>query len=173
MTAQKKAAERPSIRVRARGRLASITDELARLYREANPERDCRWVYAPTHKPELANVLTRRAQGYQEVTVNELPEAKDLMTGASPDDAVRIGDVILMSIEAEVREIYKEELYQLAKEQGEQVQTQYYEKIAEESQKSSISGRKHKAAAKGSVKIEERELEYEYEQKTSEEEGEE
>ena len=165
---KKKDRKRPAIHVRARGRVSAIMDQLGATYRELNPERDCRWVYAPTHKPELSNVLSRRAQGYTEVTLKELPDAEPLMRGLSSDDAVRVGDTILMSIEAELREIFKEELHSDAMEQGERVQRSYYE--AQEQLEEQGSGRQHRGAARGSANIEIREKEYEYEQRTSEEE---
>ena len=158
------------IHVRARGRVSAIMDQLGAIYRAANPDRDCRWVYAPTHKPELSNVLSRRAQGYIEVRFKDLPDAEPLMRGLGPDDAVRVGDTILMSIEAELRQIFKDDLHAHALEQGERVQRSYYER-QEELAETSGSGRKHKGVARGSVSIQERTHEFEYEQRTSEPEG--
>lgn len=167
MSASKKSAEtKVPISVRARGRVSGILDLIGDMYREAYPDRDCRWVYAPTHKPELSNVLGRKASGYVEVRVKEIPKLGDFLPGSSPDDVVRVADLVLMSIEAELRNIFKEELHQAAIEQGKRVERSYYERIDAESQEG--GGRTHKASAKGSLNIEEREYEYDIEQRTSE-----
>lgn len=163
-TAKKKT---PSIRVKARGRISGLMDQLGEAYRKRHSDRDCRWVYAPTHKPELSNVLSRRAQGYEEVCICDLPEAEGLMAGLSPDDVVRVADTVLMSIEAELREMFKKELHSDAVEQGNRVERKYYEELraAEEEAK---AGGKHIATPRGRVVIEEKELEYEYEQRPTE-----
>jgi len=168
--ATKKGAKSPSINVRARGRINAVLDQLGQLYKEKYPDRDCRWVYAPTHKPELSNVLGRRAQGYVEVKLGELEDAGDLMPGLGPDDVVRVADVVLMSIEAEVRDMFKEDLHEAAKEQGERVGRKYYEALMEE-EAMGPGGTRHVAVGRGQASIEEREFEYEIEQRTSEEEG--
>ena len=156
----------PVVSVRARGRVNATLNELGRLYKERNIDRDCRWVYAPTHKPDLSNVFGRKAQGYVEVTIGELPEAEALMPGLSSDDVVRVGDVILMSIEAEVREQFKKDLHNAAEEQSKQVGRKFYESLMSGGEISS-SGSAHKATGKGSVTIEEKSFEYEVEQRTS------
>ncbi len=157
----------PSIRVKARGRISGLMDQLGDAYRKHFPDRDCRWVYAPTHKPELSNVLSRRAQGYEEVCICDLPEAEGLMAGLSPDDVVRVADTILMSIEAELREIFKSDLHSEAVEQSERVERKYYEELRalEEEAK---TGSKHKVTPRGRLTIEEKTLEYEYEQRPNE-----
>ena len=167
-TAKKETKKVPSITVKARGRINSVLDQLGQLYRERNLDRDCRWVYAPTHKPELSNVLGRRASGYIEVTLKDLPEAKDLMQGLNPDDVVRVGDLVLMSIEAELREIFKKEAHDAAAEQGSRVGRAYYEKLMEE-ERAGPDGKVHRATGKGAVTIEEKEFEYDIEQRTSSE----
>lgn len=157
----------PSIRVKARGRISGLMDQLGEAYRERHPDRDCRWVYAPTHKPELSNVLSRRAQGYQEVCIVDLPEAEGMMAGLSPDDVVRVADTVLMSIEAELREIFKKELHSDAVEQGERVEKKYYEQLLAAEEEAG-TGAKYSATPRGRVHIEEKELEYEYEQRQGE-----
>ena len=164
---KKETAKRPSVRVRARGRVSSLMDQLGELYRSQHEGRDCRWVYAPSHKPELSNVMSRRAQGYVEVTFTELPEATDLMRGLGPDDAVRVGDVILMSIEAELRDIFKQELQEDALEQGKRVERSYYDEISK-LEDMGPDGKAHRSTPRGSVDISVKELEFEYEQRTSE-----
>jgi hypothetical protein len=166
--ASKKEEKVPSITVKARGRINSVLDQLGALYRGRNPDRDCRWVYAPTHKPELSNVLGRRASGYVEVRLVDLPEAKDLMQGLNPDDVVRVGDLVLMSIEAELREIYKKEAHDTAAEQGSRVGRKYYESLMNE-ERAGPDGKAHKATGKGAVTIEEKTFEYDVEQRTSNE----
>lgn len=164
-TAKKKA---PSVVVKARGRINSVLDQLGAIYKSKNSDRDCRWVYAPTHKPELSNVLGRRASGYIEVTLKDLPEAKDLMHGLNPDDVVRVGDLVLMSIEADLRAAYKKEAHNIAMEQSDRVGRAYYEKLMSE-ERAGPGGTVHKATGKGSVSIEEKTFEYDIEQRTSDE----
>jgi hypothetical protein len=165
---EKKGKREPSVRVRSAGKVNNVMNMLGEKYRELVPDRDCRWVYAPIHKPELSNVMSRLAQGYVPVLIKDLPLAKGLMPGLKPSDEVRVGDTVLMSIEAEVREIFKEELHQDALEQGKRVEREYFDALEGESEEGS-SGEAHKASGRGSFKLEEQEREYEYEQRTSEE----
>ena len=170
-TAKKKETEKkaPSIRVRAKGRISGLLDQLGASYRERFPDRDCRWVYAPTHKPELSNTLSRRASGYVDVCIVDLPEAGDLMPGLSPDDVVRVGDVVLMSIEAELRKIFADEAHEDAMEQGKRVEREYHEGIDRLGDEAGKDSRGHRyVRPRGHASVEVKEHEYEYEQRSGE-----
>lgn len=151
------------IRARSRGRVTSTLEVYAERYRERFPERDCRWVYDPTHRPELSNVMSREADGYERVTLG------DLGMDENPEQSgklVRVSDLILMGIDKELRMELAQERDQLARDQREMIQREFYDST----EKSAAAAHKEGHARPpsrpiGSVSIEEKEFEYDVEQR--------
>ena len=151
----------PRVTVQSKGRVTQMMEQLADLYKAKHPDRDVRYVYSPVHRPDLSNVLTRRAQGYIPVIAQELGTD---VPGIKADEDVRVGDVVLMSIERATREAISQELEDLAKEQSSSVERSFYDSI--ESMGDGVS-EEHKPRPRGRSVIEEREFAYDIEQRSS------
>jgi len=149
----------PRVSSRSRGKVSQTLELLGEMYLERHPDRDIRWVYHPEHRPDLSNVITRRAYGYEEVYVRELGES---VLGLKDADVVRVGDVVMMSCPAEVKKELREEIAERAREQASSVERGYYEAIDEIKKPSGAEMR-----ARGKAAIEEREVAYDIEQRTS------
>ena len=153
----------PNVTVKKTGKVDAMMQNLADLYLKDNPNMAVRWVYYPAHKPELANVLGRQAQGYQ------LVHGKDIgvdLPGFSKEDPVRVGDLVLMAVEKEVQDLIRKELNERASEQAASVDRKFYEEIENISQQAP-DGTIHRSSARGKVTIDERVTEIDQEQKTS------
>lgn len=106
--------------------------QLADLYLENSEGKDVRWVYSPQHKPDLSNVLSRQADGYRLVKVEDLGEdLEHIVPGLEPDEPVRVGDVVLMSIAADVRQGIFAELQARAVAERDRVEENFYAAIEE------------------------------------------
>lgn len=122
----KKAA--PVTRVKSAGRINKRLHQLAELYKRNNPGREVRMVYDPLHKPDLSNILGRQVDGYRIVKVKELGE-ENALPGMKPDDPVRVGDTVMMSIAADEKAEIQEELDRRAKEEYSRVEQEFEHSI--------------------------------------------
>jgi hypothetical protein len=112
------------------GRMNRRMKQLSDLYIGQNPGKATRWVYSPAHKPDLSNVLSRQADGYQVVYNKDLgSDFAASLPGLKPEEPVRIGDVVLMSIAAEVQKAFQAELDQLAKGEMQRVEQEFHHSI--------------------------------------------
>lgn len=163
----KKRKDPPRIMTRSRGRITETLEGLAEQYEEANPGMKCRWVYSPEHKPELSNVISRKAQGYKTVTGELHPNASEML-GLEDSEPVRVGDLILMAVPKEIYEQIRRELEERAQSEAERVNEEFYDEV----EKISTAGMRseHKPRPRGRAVIEEREFEFDVEQGTSTEE---
>lgn len=150
----------PNIRVRSKGRINGMLEHLGEMFRKNNPGWDCRWVYSPSHRPELTNVIARKAEGYQDVYAKELGIE---VPGIHADEVVRVGDVILMKLPAEEREAKKQELAEAAQDAAKSVDRRFYESIEEISTPGMTE--EHRPRPRGRSVIEERDHHYEVDQK--------
>ncbi len=153
------------VRTRPAGRVSQTLETLAAAYREANPGRDCRWVYDPKTKPELSNVMSRTAEGYSKVLPSELGNLN--MPGLDLEEReVRVADVILMGVDERLRQELMRDRANLAVEQAKTIDRNYYSAI--EAAGAGLDDR-HKPRPRGRSVIEEREHTYDVEQRTGEE----
>lgn len=153
--------EAPVVRVRSRGQISGALEGHAEKYRDRYPERDVRYVYDPTHKPELSGIVGRQAMGYELVTWGEIG-----VTGAKEEEVVRVGDLVLMSIDKETKQAIRDERAHLSRERMESVSRSFYTKIEEAA--SEKTPRHHSGPGVrplGQATIEERVHEYEIEQR--------
>jgi hypothetical protein len=153
----------PQIRAGRRGRVSTSLESIAERWREAHPSQDCRWIYDPPSKPELSNLDSRAADGYRPVTRGELDPSTP---PARRDEYVRIADVVFCTIPGEAKRSLEQERVDLAREQALSVDRKYHEEI---SQLGAGMSEKHRPKGLGRVVIEEREFEYDREQRTGEE----
>lgn len=152
----------PVVRVSSRGQVSQALERLAAMYREQFPEREVRYVYDPTHKPELSGVMGREASGYELVYYRELGEG----VKEDPEKVVRVGDLVLMSIEADKKQALRDERAEWARSRAEAVQRKFYEEAqiaAKSGTPSHHSGPAIRAI--GSAKIEEKVHEYDVQQR--------
>ena len=152
----------PTVKSSVKGRISRTMEMLAELYKQDNPDRDCRYVYSPEHRSDLSNVLSRMSQGYQYVFVKDL--AHEVPGFEEGDSKVRVGDVVLMSIPTEVREAIQEEILEDAAHQVDAVEDGY--KAAIEAATDGGRG-EHRSVPRGRSIIEERDHHYDVEQRTS------
>lgn len=165
MTAKAKVEERvkeiPRVVTRHAGRINHLLESLGDSYKKTHPDMDCRWVYHPEHKRELSNVIGRKASGYRKVMRSDLPE--EMQELIENESEVRVGDVILMKISREVRDEMRKELAERAQDQAKSVDRKFRESL--ELAEKGPDGTVHQATPRGSAKIEEKEFEYDIEQK--------
>lgn len=157
----------PVISTKDPGKVNRTLEGLARLFKQNNPTMACRWVYSPEHKKELSNVVARKSEGYEKVKVSDLGEGiEDYIDG----DDVRVGDVIMMKISQEEKEELVGELAARAEEQSQSVEAGFYENVADLGLQGS-DGSVRRARPTGRAVVEERDHEYDVEQRTSEQGG--
>lgn len=164
-----KGKETPVVRTRSRGQVSSVLHRYADEYREKHPGREVRYVYDPVHKPELSGVLGRQAMGYEKVTLGDIGMASTSDEEVKP---VRVGDLILMSVDKETRDEAKKELRDRATEQRLSVDRSYRDAIdqaAEDAGAQKLGHSREPMRPIGRASIDEREKEYEFEQRTKEE----
>ena len=156
----------PLVKMKTAGKVSRTLEGLAVMFRAANPDMACRWVYSPEHKKELSNVLSRKSDGYQEVFGREL--GSDAASLINEEEVVRVSDVILMKISSMEREELKEELAGRAQEQAEAVEAKFYDTQEDFGVEDKNTGTVHRGVPRGRVVIEERDHVYDVEQRTSE-----
>ncbi len=122
----------PHTRVKSAGKVNRRLEILAEMYIKTHEGKDVRWVYSPIHKPELSNVVYRQADKYELVFVRDL--GKDVavyLPGMENDDLIRVGDVVMMSIDAEIRRGYQEDLDKAAEGEYARVEEEFYGTVDE------------------------------------------
>lgn len=155
----------PEVRSSVPGKVNRTLETLGARYKELFPERDCRWVYSPQHKPELSNVIARKAEGYRKVKTGEMDmDLEDLESG----DNVRVGDVILMSIPRIEREGLIAERQEIADKQTRSTERRYYEESEEMFDRSRTDGDESSGSPKGGVKTEVKSFEFDINQREGE-----
>lgn len=163
---KKEKKEAPAVvRVRSRGQVSQALERFAEMYRNNYPERDVRYVYDPTHKPELSGIMGRQALGYQIVTYGELGLV-DEKEGVAEDQTVRVGDLVLMSVDKDTKQALRDEREELARDQMKKVNREFYHEVEEEARKR--TPRDHSGPGSrpiGRAVIEERSFEYDIEQR--------
>lgn len=153
----------PRVNVSSRGKISQTLQGVADEYRRLNEGRDCRWVYHSATKPELSNVMSRTAEGYSIVKPADLKGSKFPIDGFVDEKGhVRIADVILMGIPAGQRQANLKGRNRLANEQISRVKESF-----QEAMEAAKSG-KHRAIARGAVKVREQEHDLNYEQPSKE-----
>lgn len=159
----------PKVEVQSQGRISKHLEYLVKSYEQKNPGRGARWVYSPTHKPELSNVIARRMDGWTEVRVADLPDAKELLGLKGEEDPIRSGDVIMMSNAKEKIAELRQENVDRAKEQVQQVNVKHY-KDTQDIQATGPDGETHSVRPRGRSAVEEREINFTYTHKDPEQE---
>lgn len=167
----------PRISARKRGRVTNTLEMFATQFKKNNPEKDCRWIYDPISKPELSGVMGRMAQGYRVVYGKDLGDETMLeVSGLKADEKIRVGDVVLMGVPIAVRDELREDNRMAAAEQLSKIDQDFYQNIqsidkgGKESADTNLESR-HRPRPIGRSVIEEREFEFDIEQRTGEEEG--
>jgi len=144
----------PHTRVRSGGKVGQRLKMLADMYIKLNPEDDVRFVYSPEHKPELSNVTSRHIDGYRLVYVKDLGnDVAEMLPGMKAEEPVRVGDVVMMSIEAEIRQEIQAGLDNAAAEEMSRVQEEFYEAIDEVKLRSGMRD-EYKARPRGTTTTE-------------------
>lgn len=163
---ERKRKRAPRVNVRRRGKISITLEMLASEFEEKNPGLKTRWVYSPEHKPELANVISRKAQGYRTVVGSDHPEAQDLLN-LDDDQPVRNGDLILMAIPKEEHRMLEAELREIAEAEKDRINHEFYENVEAITTKDMRP--EHKPRPRGRAVIEERDFEFDIEQTSAEE----
>jgi hypothetical protein len=155
------------IRVKAApaGRISMTLESIAAAFKGANSGTDCRWVYDPHTKPELSNVTSRQADGYVIVRAKDL--GPDIPHGMEPDQPIRVADTVLMAIPEKAKMLLEKERSDSAKDAIQSIDRTYYQAIEEMEIPGAES--KHRPSPIGRTVIEEREFQYDVEQRTGEE----
>lgn len=120
----------PHTRVKSGGRVSRRLKLLADLYIKGHPGQDVRFVYSPENKPDLSNVTSRHIDGYRLVHVKDLgDDIAEMLPGLKPNDPVRVGDVVMMSIASEIRQGIQAELDQAALDEHARVEEEFHDAV--------------------------------------------
>ena len=151
----------PTVTVRGQdGRMNRRLKMLSDMYLQNHQGKSTRWVYSPEHKPDLSNVVSRQADGYALVYNKDLgAEFLKSLPGMKPEEPVRIGDVVLMSIAAEVQKAFQRELDERAKGELERVEQEFHQKISDMEVPGGKMREEYRARPRGRSVIEEVERE--------------
>lgn len=148
----------PQVDSKKAGHVGQTLEGIALLYKQKHPDREVCWVYSPLHRGELSNVMTKRSQGYIPVMVKDV----GTLDGFKSSDQMRVGDLVLMSVEKEIHEKLEAEVKERADEQLNQIEQEYYENIGALDAREGAEPRMRPA---GRAVIEERDHEYEDKQR--------
>ena len=125
-TAKKEEKEPPRITARTRGLYHDLLQGTLEEFERKNPGKKGRWVRLPEDKHDNSQLLRRRAMGYEIVSASDAGiESRHGETG----DMVRVGDVVLMAIDAKIRDQIEAELAFDAREEVRRVQNQFYQDV--------------------------------------------
>lgn len=163
--AKKQEKELPFVRVRNIGQVTSTLERYAALYRAEHPDRDVRYVYDPTHKPELSGILERVSDGYTLVTNGEIGTAS---TSDEEHIPVRVGDLVMMSIDKKTQKDLRKADADIAAEQRLSVSRAYRDAIESAASEGRKVGARDPITSVGQVSIDVKEKEYDIEQRSQE-----
>lgn len=158
----------PVVRTKAAGRVSDTLERFAEFYKKNNPGFECRWIFDPQHKPELSAKMGRLATGYKTIFFKDLGNAEELQAlgmSGKPDDEIRVADVVLMGIPAALKQAAEKENVLRAQEQARSVDRAYHDAL-----NAANAGlpERHRSRAIGRSVIEEREFEFDIEQREGE-----
>ncbi len=158
-TAERKA-KAPHTRVKSRGKVSQRLEILANMYLETRPKEAVRWVFSPEHKPDLSNVVNRQIDGYRLTYVRDLGDKDTVafLPGMKPSDLVRVGDVVMMAIDAAIQQEIREDLDGAAAEERTRVEQEFYHAV-DEMQTDGPMREEYRAKARGRSHTEEVEVE--------------
>lgn len=143
------------------GKISATLEGIVEHFRSEHSDMDCRWVYHSARKPELSNVMSRRAEGYSLVKAEEFSDY-DINPFVDEKGMIRVADTVLMKIPTGQRAVNREARQELADAQLKQVDQKFKETMG------GVKSGKHRAAARGAVSLENRDHEYEIEQRSKE-----
>ena len=126
-TVKKKAP--PKVVMSTRGMMNDILEAPVEALREANPDKEYRWVYAPEGSSDFSKFTQKRVQGYRPVSVTEV----EVEGFGHSGDYLRVGDVVLMEIDKDTWEARGDFLRQQAIEAAQRPHTAFEQGLAEQS----------------------------------------
>lgn len=132
-------------RMRHRGTVNPMFDDVAKAFEKENPGLKCIWEHAPPDSKDQFDVQTREMFGYRVVMAEEIPAGVPTPhTQAS--GPVRVADMILMCVPVEIHDAYYAEITREAQEQANLPATEYQEAL-----KMKASVGKHQGTSYGGV----------------------
>lgn len=118
----------PFVRARTRGRYGTLMHRIETAFREENPDREIYWAFDPEHSPEASQVTARITMGYEIVDAESDEYLKNILPNVG--SKVRVGDVTLMAIRADWREMILEQKAQAAREQENVAERSFRDKVS-------------------------------------------
>ena len=116
----------PLVTVRNRGKISGVMSHITEEVKKKFPNRVPQWVYAPQHKPDLSNVIARRAEGYEFVRPSDLGKDFEVFTDG---DRIRFADVVLMTIDKDLNLARVGNFLERNKEIMDSIQPNYEENV--------------------------------------------
>lgn len=113
--------------VRSRGFYTDLMNRIESSYLARHSGRKLRWAYAPEERRDFSQITKWRAYGYTPVSYTEA--GIEPFAGKS-SESVRIGDTILMSIDADSHKALKAAIDRDAKDELKRVKREYYASVA-------------------------------------------
>lgn len=150
----------PKVQVRSGGKISATLEGIVAEFKSIYLDMDCRWVYHSATKPELSNIMGRRAEGYAIVKANEFTGEFLITPFVDEKGLIRVADTVLMKIPTGQRDANRVERQSMANAQLQTIEAKYKDSM------DNVGSGKHRAASRGAVKLEERDHEYEIEQRS-------
>lgn len=159
MASTRKKKAPPKVRVKGASRLNRMLEYVVEAFEQGNEGMAARWIYSPPQAPQNSKVLERTLDDYVLVTADDFSgdfERIGDFTDAKGD--IRWGDVVLMKIPKKRREELRAENAAAAAAPMQSIQDAYHSSM-EGREIIGPDGEKHSATARGSVKVQAREVE--------------
>jgi hypothetical protein len=118
----------PVMKARTRGHISEVLDGLAESYKADNPDKEVAFVYDPINNPGMSKRMRRTAQGYKEVKATDLKKENPFGGKEGP---VRVGDLVLMTVDKTTHTQLKKDLSDLAKAEMERVKPAFQSAVSE------------------------------------------
>ena len=152
----------PRVSSRSNGRLGKTLETIANSFTSNNPDRHPRFVFHSAHKPELSNMMSRSADGYRVVTLEDFADTMLIKPFVDEKGFIRVADTVLMAIPVEAHAEIRAERRELADEQLASVKDQF------DTSMDAVTQGRHRAVARGAASLETRDHEYNIEQRSGE-----
>lgn len=121
--------EPPRVKAQNLGSMNTTVESPVDALREKYPNKDFRYVYAPEHDSKYAQLAKRKMQGYEPVPREAAEDAEIALPPSVAGDHIRVGDVVLMWIDKDKREVRQEELDERAQADAKRAQRVFEQNV--------------------------------------------
>lgn len=139
----------PTLGITDHGQLNQALNMPTEMFREANPDLEVRWVYAPEGKKDGNSKVKARIKGYKRVTAEDFGVDEDFLDA---EGSVRVGDLILYATSKDKHKDNVRDLKARADAEKKRVKGDFQAQM-ENVQVAGSDGMIHKPKATGSLNL--------------------